>query len=230
MQRWLLWLLIPLVICVSGCVQADLAIEHHGQTGGQLTYHLSLPEPDPQTSKELLQQARRLGGKVNQVSEHNLQLTVPFDTSQDLSTALAQVARIPYGVTATAHAEILDQNWLLFVRERLRYDVDLRPLGLQSSRQEVLVAPDTLLALNVSLKTPWGARPVDHSPKTPDTVVNPNVSRQGDRLQWRLVPGYMNHLEAVYLYPSPLGWGTLAIVGLLALGYWGHDRFQSQKT
>jgi len=229
MQRWLLWLLLPLVIYINGCVQADLAIEHHGQTGGQLTYDVNLPEAAPQTSKVLAQQVRHLGGKVTEQSETHLRLAVPFDTPQDLGTALSQIMSIPYSTNTAAQATITDQNWLLFVRERLRYDIDLRPLGLQSSRQEVLVAPQSLLALTVSLQTPWGARPVDHTPKEADTVVNPNVQRYGDRLSWRLVPGYLNHLEAVYLYPSPLGWGTLAILALLALGYWGRDRFQLPK-
>jgi hypothetical protein len=226
MQRWLLWLLLPLVICFSGCVQADLAIEHHGQTGGQLTYNVNLPTTDPKTSRELVQQVQHLGGKVTQRNETSVRVAIPFETSYGLATALSQIVSIPYLAGSSAHAEIFDQNWLLFVRERLRYDIDLRPLGVQSSTQEVLVAPQALLDFTVSLKTLWGARPVTTSPLRADTLVNPNVTRQGDRLSWHLVPGYLNHLEAVYLYPSPLGWGTLAILGLLALGYWGRDRSQ----
>lgn len=230
MQRWLLWLLLPLFICVSGCVQADLTIEHHGQTGGQLTYWVSLPTADPQTSQELLRQVRQLGGQVIQREETRLEVAIPFDTSQALASTLNRIVSIPYIARSAARAEIIDQNWLLFVRERLRYDIDLRPLGVQSSTQEVLIAPQSLLSATITLETPWGARPAGRPSSSPDTVVNPHVKRKGHRLSWQLVPGYLNHLEATYLYPSPLGWGALAIVGLVALGYWGHERFQSQKT
>ncbi|WP_366519078.1 DUF3153 domain-containing protein, partial [uncultured Thermosynechococcus sp.] len=39
-----------------------------------------------------------------------------------------------------------------------------------------------------------------------------------------------NHLEAAYWYPSPLGWGTLAIVGLLVLGNWLYTRLPRSRS
>ncbi|BCX11455.1 MAG: hypothetical protein KatS3mg067_0393 [Thermosynechococcus sp.] len=224
MQRWILWLLIPLFVCLSGCVQADMVIQHQGQTGGSLTYTLTLPQPDPPFTEQVIQQARRLGGAVKERDKIHLQVTIPFDTSQQLATVLNRIGRVPYLPQVTAEADVFDQNLLLFVRERFRYDIDLRPLGIESRDQAVLVAPQSLLNFQLALETPWGARPIERPAMAKDTVVNPHVQRGGDRLTWTLMPGYLNHLEAVYWYPSPLGWGTLVIVSLLMLGSWLRTR------
>ncbi|RMH63379.1 MAG: DUF3153 domain-containing protein [Cyanobacteria bacterium J003] len=224
MQRWILWLLIPLFVCLSGCVQSDMVIQHQGQTGGSLTYRLTLPQPDPLFTEQVIQQAHRLGGAVKQRDKTHLQVTIPFDTSQQLATVLNRIGRVPYLSQVTAKADIFDQNLLLFVRERFRYDIDLRPLGIESRDQAVLVAPRSLLNFQLALETPWGGHPIERPAMAKDTVVNPHVQRGGDRLTWTLIPGYLNHLEAVYWYPSPLGWGTLVIVGLLMLGSWLRTR------
>ncbi len=230
MQRWIVWLLIPLVVCLSGCVQADVVIQHQGQTGGSLTYTLTLPQPDLPFTEQVIQQARRLGGAVKERDKTHLQVTIPFDTSQQLATVLNRIGGAPYLPQVTAEADIFDQNLLLFVRERLRYDIDLRPLGIESRDQAVLVAPQSLLNFQLALETPWGARPIERPATTADTVVNPHVQRGGDRLTWTLMPGYLNHLEAAYWYPSPLGWGTLAIVGLLVLGSWLRTRLPRSRS
>ncbi|MFN4066121.1 MAG: DUF3153 domain-containing protein [Thermosynechococcus sp.] len=201
-----------------------MVIQHQGQTGGSLIYTLTLPEPDLPFTEQVIQQARRLGGAVKERDKTHLQVTIPFDTSQQLATVLNRIGGVPYLPQVTAEADIFDQNLLLFLRERFRYDVDLRPLGIESRDQAVLVAPQSLLNFQLALETPWGARPIERPAPATDMVVNPNVQREGDRLTWTLVPGYLNHLEAVYWYPSPLGWGTLAILGLLVLGNWLHTR------
>ncbi|WP_297760397.1 DUF3153 domain-containing protein [Thermosynechococcus sp.] len=201
-----------------------MVIQHQGQTGGSLTYTLTLPQPDPPFTEQVIQQARRLGGAVKERDKIHLQVTIPFDTSQQLATVLNRIGRVPYLPQVTAEADVFDQNLLLFVRERFRYDIDLRPLGIESRDQAVLVAPQSLLNFQLALETPWGARPIERPAMAKDTVVNPHVQRGGDRLTWTLMPGYLNHLEAVYWYPSPLGWGTLVIVSLLMLGSWLRTR------
>lgn len=71
--------------------------------------------------------------------------------------------------------------------------------------------------LKFSLQTPWGARSIQ--PKRPDPALAfPTARRQGKTLTWTLQPGQQNHLEAVFWYPSLVGWGAIAITLLIAAG------------
>ncbi len=101
---------------------------------------------------------------------------------------------------------------MLIERNRLRYDLDLRSLGVLSSDGNVLISPGSLISLEFRLKTPWGARSV-----ASDKTI-PQLRQEGGELIWQLVPGEVNHLEAVFWLPSPLGIGTLVIVFLVLLG------------
>jgi hypothetical protein len=108
----------------------------------------------------------------------------------------------------TSHLMFTESNLLLLERNRLSLDVDLRSLGVLSANGNLLVSPGPLIDLEFSLNTPWGARSVNS--------FNQAV-RQGNQLTWTLKPGEVNHLEAVFWIPSPLGIGTVAIA-LLVMG------------
>ena len=107
------------------------------------------------------------------------------------------------------------QNFLFFLRNRLIYDVDLRSLGVQSPDGNLLLSPDWL-ELEFKLNTPWGARSVNTA-KSSETT-SPEVHTQGQQLAWTLQPGQLNHLEAVFWFPSPIGVGAVAIALLVAGG------------
>ncbi|MHC5832731.1 MAG: DUF3153 domain-containing protein, partial [Nostoc sp.] len=78
----------------------------------------------------------------------------------------------------------------------------------------------SILDLEFSLKTPWGAKNIQQtetamSNDKPLGVYAPE--KNGNQLVWKLQPGELNHIEAVFWLPSPLGIGTLLII----LFVWG---------
>lgn len=222
-----LCLLLALCLGLSGCIQSDMTIHYRGQSGGEVSQHLQLARPNPALLNQLERQVKQLGGKIENHRPTELDLRLPFDTSQDLAQKLNRLFE-PLGTLPGAplnldstHVTIEDQNLLLFLRQHFIYDIDLRPLGVQSSQGEVLVNPEALVQFRLSLETPWGGRFIQKAAlATGDTVVNPGASKTAThRLLWTLQPGYTNHLEAAFIYPSPVGWGALAI-GLLVWAGW----------
>lgn len=226
-QPGLVCALVFLALGLTGCIQTDIDIHYRGQAGGDVSQHLQLARPNPTLLNQLERQAKKLGGNIQNHSPISLDLRLPFDTSEDLAAKLNQLFQplgelpgIPLDLDST-HVTIEDQNLLLFLRQHFSYDIDLRPLGIQSSQGEVLVNPEALAQFRISLETPWGGRFIPNTAlETGDTVVNPGASKTAThRLVWSLKPGYNNHLEAAFIYPSPVGWGAIAI-GLLVWAGW----------
>jgi hypothetical protein len=231
---------------LGGCVRSDLAINIAGQGNGQLVEQLQLP---PQLSgrewlTKIQNQARQVGGNSRLLGPQSLEVTIPFRSGPELSQRwqrfwqpLAQTENLKKRSQGNpsplpplpSNLQLQEQNFLLLLRGHLRYDLDLRSLGVQTQTGETLLSPDVLLNLHTSLTAPWGARPVNSPVKgltkpaaetAQTTVINPGVVRQGQTLTWTLQPGYLNHLEAVYLYPSPVGWAAVAAGLLVAAGWY----------
>ncbi|MDS3860864.1 DUF3153 domain-containing protein [Thermosynechococcaceae cyanobacterium BACA0444] len=215
---------------LSGCVQADLAIQIKGQAGGEIQQHLQVSRSARPFLEQLQQQARKLGGTSKHQNGQTLDLRIPFDRPEDLSRKLNALlaplhqTQAPTLPIIPAQAEVTDQNLLLFIRGQFDYTIDLRAFGIASgsSSDPIVLSPQELVALTISLETPWGARPGQASVKDNSvTLINPHLEKHGHTLTWALEPGYINHLQAVFIYPSLLGWGALGIVGLLSLAwYW----------
>ncbi len=233
--RWLVLALLVLSLLISGCVRSDLEINFAGQSGGEIRQHLQLTEALAASQKsqgwleQIQRQVKQVGGRTQRINAQELEVTVPFANGMDLAAKLnrffqplaseprpAQSLPLP---AIAAHLEVAEQNLLLLFRDRLSYDIDLRSLGVQSATGDVLLSPSSLLEAQFSLKTPWGARSLS-GPAAPTTLVNPGVQRQGQTLTWRLQPGYINHLEAAFWYPSPIGLGAIAIILLVGAGWY----------
>lgn len=222
--------LVTLVLGLSGCVQADLAIQIKGQAGGEIQQHLQVSRSARPFLEQLQQQAGKLGGTSKRQNGQTLDLRIPFERPEDLASKLNGLlapltqTEAPNVPTLPAQAEVTDQNLLLFIRGQFDYTIDLRAFGIASgSRSDaVVLSPQELVALTISLETPWGARPGQASAKDNSlTLINPHLVKHGHTLTWTLEPGYINHLQAVFIYPSLVGWGALGIVGLLSLAwYW----------
>lgn len=216
-------LFLLLASLLSGCVDADLGISFKGQTGGEIVQRIHLANQlttfSGSTTQEwfdrLKHRARQLQGSAKQASKQDIEVTIPFDNGTDLAAKLNQLLSQFKATSSSSasiespliqsHLRVTQQNFLLLLRARLIYDLDLRSLGVQSSEGNLLLSPERLLNLKFSLHTPWGARSVN--PPTADAVST--SPRQG--LVWHLQPGEINHLEAVFWFPSPLGIGALAI-------------------
>jgi len=234
-RLWLPLVLLLASLLLSGCVKSDLAINFQGQSGGEIVQHIQLSDQlttlnGPTTQQwfsAIKRQARQLQGRVKQ-SEQEISVVIPFDNGADLQAKLNQFLsaafQTPGQSTAgsqlellQSHLQVKQQNFLFLLRNRLTYDLDLRSLGVQSPKGNLLLNPESLLKLTFRLNTPWGAQTVN-TPNSSNEGITPDVVQQGQQLAWHLQPGQLNHLEAVFWYPSPIGIGAVVIALLVAGG------------
>lgn len=228
------WMMLLASLLLSGCVQYDVGINFESPNRGEIVQHIKLGDrlsglsgaSAQQWLETVEQRTRHLGGKIRRSSNQEVTATIPFSSGADLNTKFNEFLNPSpkKGVakrTEPALPEIksdfhLSQsNFLLLLRNRLSYTVDLRSLGVTSANGDLLVSPSSLLDLEFRLNTPWGARSIN----TAANAITAERQQQGHQLVWTLQPGQINHLEAVFWLPSPLGIGTMIIV-LIVLGGW----------
>jgi hypothetical protein len=228
-------LLLALVsaLLLSGCVDYNVGIRFDSPNRGEIVQHIQIGERLQSFSGTTVQQwldsieqrGRSLGGRVQRLSNQEFMLSIPFSNSADLETRFNQFFAPAtrdnrQGATPESslpdiqsHLEVVCSNLLLLERQHLRYDLDLRSLGLVSSDGNVFISPATLVNLEFKLETPWGAQVV-----RTNNSLDAEVQQGGRQLVWRIFPGEQNHLEAVFWLPSPLGIGTVVIVLLVLVG------------
>ena len=228
------WVILLSSLLLSGCVQYDVSVNFEGQHRGAIVQHIKLGEQltsfSNDTSQEWLKsiesRARQLQGKVKRVSDEEIIVTIPFSNGQELASKFNQFfnpvakkdshseAGNTVGLPSFYSKFDLKQGNFIFVqRNKLSYDLDLRSLGVLSANGSVIVSPSSLFDLQFSLESPWGTQSLN---KAGNAIV-PEVYDDGHQLVWKLQPGQLNHIEAVFWLPSPLGVGTFAIL-LLVLG------------
>ncbi len=199
----------------------------------------------------LQQRTRTLGGRAKRISQQEVKVTIPFENGADLEAKfnkffqpVAPVGKSSgktTGKTAVktagqtsdsalnlpnleSHLRLRESNFLLLLRDRLSYDLDLRSLGFTSSENNLLLNPSGLLELEFSLTTPWGARNLNTA------QANATVRQEGKTLIWTLTAGKPNHLEAVFWMPSPLGIGALMIAIAVTAGIYLKKRITPPPT
>lgn len=226
----LTWLVLCASLLLSGCVQYDVGINFASPNRGEIVQHIKLGERLTSFSGESATQwlssierrARQLQGKVKRISAEEIDVKIPFNNGAELTqkfnqffNPVSQSNTSP--VAATEELPKIDSklvlqqnNLLLLLRNRLSYDLDLRSLSLISNSSNVLVSPGSLFDLEFRLNTPWGSRSIENA-ISPD-----NQNRQ--QTVWKLQPGQLNHIEAVFWLPNPLGIGAVAIALFVAGG------------
>lgn len=231
--------LLPFAFCLltllTGCVQYDVGVNFDSQTHGAIVQHIKLGERLSSFSNETVRdwlssverRVRSLQGRTKRISDREVVVTIPFNNGAELekkfneffnpvSSQTVQVANDPEMDLPkfNCHLSVKQNNLLLVLRNRLKLDLDLRSLSLLSTKGSVLVSPGALLELEFRLNTPWGAQSIN---TVPDTI-GPEVSQQGQQLIWKLKPGEINNLEAVFWLPSSVGIGAVIIALLVAVG------------
>lgn len=188
--------------------------------------------------------ARELEGKAKRISQEEVIVTIPFSNGRELqrkyntffnsrtnstnssknnsknnSKSRSNKSKSESELPKIDSNLLLKQsNFLLLVRNQLIYDLDLRSLALISSNVNELTNTSSIIDLEFSLKTPWGASSIQ---ETEDSIAPEVNNKQNNKqLSWKLKPGQLNHLEAVFWLPSPVGIGTLLIVLFVALGFY----------
>lgn len=226
----LLWIVLVSSLLLSGCVQYDLGINFDNPYRGEIVQHIKLGERLISFSGDSAQEwlnsierrTRQLQGRTKRSSEE-ITVTIPFNNGAELeakfneffspvdkkSEVATSTEELP---TIDSHLKLKQNNLLLLVRNWLSYDLDLRSLSLISTNGNVLISPGSILDLEFSLNTPWGAKSVD------DNAIHPEKYQNGRQLVWILKPGQLNHVEAVFWLPSPIGIGTVLITLFVAAG------------
>jgi len=242
------WIAVLAVVLLSGCVQYDVGVNFEGAHQGEFVQHIKLEERLTNFSssqvqdwlKSIERRAKQLDGKTKRLSNQEIVVTIPFSSDTELESKFNQFFNpVAKKGDRTQASETLDLpnfeskvrldrgNFFFWQRNRLSYDLDLRSLGVLSTNGNVIVSPSSLLNLQFRLETPWGARSVEKVAN----AVQPEVYDNGHQLVWTLQPGQLNHLEAVFWLPSPLGIGTFLIV-LFVLGgfYWKYKSMPWKAT
>ena len=223
-------LFLLLSISLSGCIDYDLAIHYRSPNQGEFVQHIQLGERLQTLNSDAQQRwveavertAQKLGGRL-QRDPSGLAVTIPFISSADLEKkfnqfykTLGQSALVEpdSGIpSVTGHLAIQRSNLILVERNRLRYEVDLRSLGVRSATGDVLVSPTSLINLEFKLDTPWGSRTNAKS-----ETLKPRSLKGGKRLIWTLIPGEENWIDTTFWMPNPIGLGSLAILLFVLLG------------
>lgn len=229
-----LWIIVLAALLLSGCVQYDVGVNFDNPNHGTIVQHVKLGERFTSFGGDSAQEwlnsielrARQLQGKAKRISNQEVTVTIPFNNGAELAAKFneffnpgGQQNEAVTGIEAEipgveSRLSLTQNNLLLLLRNRLSYELDLRSLSLFSTNSNVQVSPNEILDLKFGLDTPWGARSVEtENSLAPD-------SAQGRRLVWTLKPGQLNHLEAVFWLPSPLGIGTVVIILFVAAGFY----------
>ncbi|TVQ46112.1 MAG: DUF3153 domain-containing protein [Gloeocapsa sp. DLM2.Bin57] len=224
--------LILAAICLfllTGCVEYDLSLDFKTQHQGKIVQNITLSKQlttiNQRETEELLRsinnKVRQLHGQTKKISPQEIVITIPFNNGKDLVSKFSQfftpkLATNDYDSLLLMNTDISleESNFLLLQREKLKLLVDLTSLGVFSQEGNLIVSPETLLNLNFSLKTPFGAKNINKI-----TNVEPEIS-QGKTLLWHLQPGKINEIEVVFWIPSVLGIGSLLIILLMIIGFY----------
>lgn len=225
--------IVLVVSLLSGCVRYDVGVNFDNPHRGEIVQHIKLGERLTSFSGDSAQEwlnsierrARQLEGKVKRLSNEEIAVTIPFYNGAELeskfneffnpveknNSSTVTTEELP---TIDSHFKLNQNNLLLLLRNKLSYDLDLRSLSLISTNNSVLANPGSILDLEFSLNTPWGAKSIEKD----SNAIHPESYENNRQLVWTLKPGQLNHVEAVFWLPSPIGIGTVLITLFVAAG------------
>ena len=242
----ILWLVLLSSLLLTGCVEYDAGVTFNNSNRGEIVQHIKLGERLTSFSGDYVyewlhsieRRARQLEGKTQRISPEEIIVKIPFSNGQELQEKFndffnSRTNQKADAVQKASESElpkiesnllINQNNFVLFVRNRLIYDLDLRSLSLIASRGNVLSDTGSILDLEFSLKTPWGARNIQRT----ETAIQPQ--KKGQQLVWQIKPGQLNHIEVVFWLPSPLGIGGLLIILFIWGGIYLRYNFMPDPT
>lgn len=232
-MKFLLPIVLGLAILLTGCVDYQVGVNFATPYSGEIIQQIEVSQQlDTLAPKEiktwlnsLEKRSRKLDGKVQRLNDRELLLTVPFGNGAELAekfNRLFQTSIVPNATIPKDKVDLIElnsqvslqQNNLVFVeRNSLDLAIDLRALNVLTRQDKIAIDSDSVANLKFKLTTPWLARSISNA----DNLQPILILHKG--LVWRLKPGEINHIEAVFWLPSPLGLGALAIVMLTILGY-----------
>jgi Protein of unknown function (DUF3153) len=222
-------ILCVIAVSLSGCVKYDTGINFYSLNYGEIIEHIQLSEQINSFSQKAVQnwittieqRTKQAQGRIERLSDRELKVVIPFNNSTDLARKinqyfnLSQVSPELQSQLGT-QMKIKQSNFLLVVKNHLTYDIDLRSILTPATDPKVAVIPSTAaLNLNFSLSSPWGIKigDVDHQKSG-------IKSTQAGQASWQLQTGQINHIDAIFWLPNPLGIGTILIILISTIGYY----------
>jgi len=226
----------------SGCVQYQVGVNFDSPNYGEIVQHVQLGERLMSLSGDsaktwldsIERRVKQLHGKAKRRSDREVTVTIPFKNGAELAEKFNAFFHYidkesPNNLTETdlppidSQLSLKQNNFLLLVRNRLSFDLDLRSLSLISTNTNLVVNPSSILDVEFSLNAPWGGRSIEKA----DNAIP--AEKLGKQLLWRLRSGQINHIEAVFWLPSPLGIGSIFIILFVVLGIYLRDRSSREQ-
>ncbi len=217
-----------LAIGLSGCVKYETGVKFVGLNYGEIVEHIHLGEQLTSFSQapvqtwlaSVEQRAKQAQGRIERLSDRELNVIIPFDNARDLVTKIDRYFNPAFqpsdpGSKLKSHLQIEQNNFFLLVRNHLTYEIDLSSLMVKTNDPKVAISSASSVDLNFSLQSPWPIQLSD----LPNNL--PGIASDGGRqVNWQLQPGKINHLDAIFWLPSYLGIGTLLIILISIAGYY----------
>ncbi len=227
-NRQLAILFCTIAIGLSGCVKYDTGVTFSSLNYGEIVEHIQLGEQLNSFNRQAVQtwvasieqRTKQAEGKLERISDREFKVIIPFNNAQELVSKIDRYFNpTPVGtedkVKFNAHMKISQSNLLVAVRNQLIYDIDLRSLAPKSSDTQAAVAAQNFVDLDFRLQSPWGVKSSD----APGNIVGVKVPNQ-NQVHWQLKPGELNHLDAIFWLPNPLGIGAILIILISGSGYY----------
>ena len=230
--------LLPVILCLvtllTGCVRYDVGVNFDHPQHGTIVQYIKIGEQLTSLSQSeakkwlnsIEKRSHALNGKVKKVNSQEFLVTIPFANGKELTDKFNQLFHTDTNTNSAVASDKVDlvkldsqinlqQNNLIFLeRNNLDLTIDLRALGVLSNQGKIIVSPGSLIDLEFQLNTPLIARNVSG-----ENNLEPIVATAKKSLVWQLNPGQINHIQAVFWLPSPLGIGAAIIILLAILGY-----------
>jgi Protein of unknown function (DUF3153) len=217
-----------MAIALSGCVEYDTGVNFSSLNEGEIVQHIQLGEQLNSFSQTAVktwitsieERTKQAEGKIERISDREFKVIIPFNNAQELVTKIDRYfnptpVNTEDGQKFNAHMQIEQNNFLLVVRNHLIYDVDLRSLSIHANDPKVAVSSPKIVDLNFRLQSPWGVNNIDQ----PGNIIGVKTM-QDQQMSWELKPGELNHLDAIFWLPNPLGIGAILIILISGGGYY----------
>jgi Protein of unknown function (DUF3153) len=222
-------------VVLSGCVKYDVGMSFDNANSGELVQHIKLGErltsfsgnPVYEWLNSIERRTRKLEGNTQRISSSEIIVTIPFSNGEELQQKFNEFFNPDNSFPAKrnkgeadntelpkieSNLRLFQKNLALVVRNHLIYDLDLTSLSLISGDDNILANSNSILDLDFSLKTPWGAKSIEVAENSIQPV------KDNKTLTWKLQAGQLNHIETVFWLPSPVGIGVLLIILVVWLG------------
>ena len=219
---------IAILLALSGCVKYDTGINFSSLNRGEIIEHIQLGEQLNNFSHQAVQawiatieqRTNQAQGQLERLSDRELKVIIPFNNTRDLITKINKyfnptLTNTQDRLQFNSHLQIEQNNFLIVVKNHLLYDINLRSTIAKAADPKSSVSSGNYVDLNFSLQSPWGVK----NGETTGNLIGVKTTSER-QMTWQLKPGELNHIEAIFWLPNPLGIGAISIVIVSIAGYY----------